>query len=62
MTTRNNGHSNGWVHSIKIIRSHHIHLVVYFAYSLYSNRRKLLNELAKQVCTEHLVALNLVSW
>ncbi len=57
-TKRNNGHSNGWTHWIKIIRSHYVYQLVYFA--LCSNRRKLPNELAKQVCTEHIVALYLV--
>ncbi len=56
-TKRNNGHSNGWVHWIKIIRSHHAYEVAYFTSTLYSNRP---NELAKRVCTEHLNALNLL--
>ncbi len=44
---------------LKIIHSHYVYWVVYFAYTLYSNMRKLPNELAKWIFTEHLITLNL---
>ncbi len=44
----------------KIMHGHHVYQQVYFAYTIYSNRRKLRNKLAQRVCTVHIVALNSV--